>query len=233
MPATFCPRLSEARNLLPLLRSHLVAAASRYPLAGIVAVDLLPIVDDGLFGYELVLDPAPRFFLTLGCNEHGVPALRKTFYGAGAPNSLQLAALDGETVSRSATTVQRIRQRDTTFPDWSTVVESAWAQLAALFPHRPRHHVELDEAPQRILDGALSVAHSHLAAWDPCIRFGGLPNEAQDGFALHDACGNRGELISRQPSIWILRWKAPPDAVYEEWSLTPPAAAAAVGPARA
>ncbi len=45
MSTTFYPRLSEARHLLPLLRSHLIATASRYPLP-VGLVDLLPIVED-------------------------------------------------------------------------------------------------------------------------------------------------------------------------------------------
>ncbi|MGI8895710.1 MAG: hypothetical protein ACR2HE_08685, partial [Casimicrobiaceae bacterium] len=51
-----CPRLSEAKHLLPFLRSHLIAAAPRFPLSAGLTLELLPLVEDGLFGYELVPD---------------------------------------------------------------------------------------------------------------------------------------------------------------------------------
>ena|SRR5204863_6711708 len=63
-PATsrfFCPRLSEATRLLPLIRSHLVAVASECPLG--TALDLVPIAEDGLFGYELVPDGEAHTYL--------------------------------------------------------------------------------------------------------------------------------------------------------------------------
>ena len=100
MSRSFCPRLSEAQHLLPLLRSHLVAAASGYPLPTGLALDLLPIVEDGLFGYELVPDRKTHTYLTIGCNAQGEPVLRKTLYGAGTPNALQLVAANGHILSR-------------------------------------------------------------------------------------------------------------------------------------
>jgi hypothetical protein len=69
---------------------------------------------------------------------------------------------------------------------------------------------------------ALSIAQSHLAPWNPFIQFCGLPNEAQQGFALTGAKGEHGELVFQRPDIWMLRWKAPPQAVYESWSVALP-----------
>jgi hypothetical protein len=46
-----------------------------------------------------------------------------------------------------------------------------------------------------------------------------LPNEAQQGIALTDASSERGELLFQRPDVWMLRWKAPPQAVYESWSV--------------
>lgn len=80
MSESYCPRLSEARQLLPLLRSHLAAAAARHPLPAAVSLDLLPIVEDGLFGYDLVPDRETRPYMMIGCNEDGVPMLRMTAY---------------------------------------------------------------------------------------------------------------------------------------------------------
>ena len=84
MSTTFCPRLSEARHLLPLLRSHLIAAASRYPLATGMALDLLPIVEDGLFGYELVPDRDAHTYVTIGCNATGRAGITQDFCTASA-----------------------------------------------------------------------------------------------------------------------------------------------------
>ena len=53
--------------------------------------------------------------------------------------------------------------------------------------------------------------------------FCGLPGEAELGFALSDANGGHGVLVYQRPDIWMLRWKAPPDAIYESWSVVLPA----------
>ena len=223
---TFCPRLSQARHLLPLLRSHLIAAASRYPLAAGLALDLLPIVEDGLFGYELLPDREAHTYVTLGCNQKGEPVLRKTLYGA--PNTLQLVAVNGHILSRSERAARySTQQRDDRFADWPAAAESAWEHLLSLFPERPRQPVAVREHMHRCLDEALSIAHSHLAHWNPFIQFCGLPNEAQHGFVLTGAKGEHGELVFQRPDIWMLRWKAPPQAVYESWSVVLPDAGAA------
>ena len=86
--ADFYPRLSEARHLLPLLRSHLVAAASRYPLPAGLMLELLPIVEDGLFGYELVPDRNTHTYVTIGCNAQGEPRLRRTSLRRRCPQHL-------------------------------------------------------------------------------------------------------------------------------------------------
>jgi hypothetical protein len=221
--ADMYPRLSEARDLLPLLRSHLIAAASRYPLPAGLALELLPIVEDGLFGYELVPDRNTHTYVTIGCNAQGTPLLRRTWYGVGAPNTLQLVAVNGRKFSRSERASRYSRQqRDSRFSDWPAAAESAWAQLLFLFPERPRQPVAVREHPHRCLDESLSIAYSHLAHWNPVIQFCGLPNEAQHGFALKGAHGEHGNLIFQKPDIWMLRWKAPPQAVYESWSVALP-----------
>jgi hypothetical protein len=205
---------------LPLLRSELVAAASCYPLPAGLALDLLPIVDDGLFGYELVPDRATHTYVTIGRNAQGEPVVRKTLYGAGAPNALKLVAVNGHILSRTERAARYCtQQRDSHFSDWSAAAESAWAQLLILFSERPRQPIAVREHVHRCLDEALSIAHSHLAYWNPHIQFCGLPNEAQLGFALKGANGEHGELVFQRPDIWMLRWKAPPEAVYESWSV--------------
>ena len=220
MSSAFCPRLSEAMHLLPLVRSHLVATASRYPLPTGMGLDLLPIVEDGLFGYELVPDRKTHTYVTIGCDAQRGPIVRTSSYGFGAPDALQLVAVNGHILSRSERAVRySIQQRDSQFADWPAAAESAWAQLVMLFPGRPRQPIILRENMHRCLVGSLSIAHQHLAQWNPFIRFCGLPNEAQQGFTLTGANGERGELIFQRPDIWMLRWKAPPLAVYESWSV--------------
>ena len=54
-----------------------MAAASRYPLAAGLSLDLLPIVEDGLFGYELSPDRDTHTYVTIGCNAQGEPVLRQ------------------------------------------------------------------------------------------------------------------------------------------------------------
>jgi len=211
----FYPRLSEARNLLPLLRSELVAATSRYPLAARLALGLLPIVDDGLFGYELVPDRDTHTYVTIGCNAKGEPMVRKTLYGVGAPNALKLVAVNGYILSRTERAARYCtQQRDSHFSNWSAAAESACAQLLSLFPERPRRPIAVREHLHRCLDKSLEIAHSYLAHWNPFIKFCGVPNEAQQGFALMGNSGEHGELVFQRPDIWMLRWRAPPEAVY-------------------
>jgi hypothetical protein len=193
-----------------------------------LALDLLPIVEDGLFGYELVPNRNMHTYVTIGCNGEGQPMLRKTLYGLGAPNSLQLVAVNGHILSRSERAARySTQQRDFHFSDWPAAAESAWAQLLVLFPERPRRPVAVREHLHRCLDEALSIAHSYLEHWNPFIQFNGLPNEAQHGFRLTGVKGEHGELVFQRPDIWMLRWKAPPQAVYESWSVVLPDADAA------
>jgi hypothetical protein len=100
-------------------------------------------------------------------------------------NALQLVAVNGHILSRSERGSRYdTQQRDSHFPDWPAAAESAWAQLLVLFQARPRQPIAVRENVHRYLDEALSIAHSHLAHWNPFIQFFGLPNEAQQGFAL-------------------------------------------------
>jgi hypothetical protein len=220
---TLCPRLSEARHLLPLLRGYLIAAASDYPLPIGMAVELVPIVDNGLFGYELVPDRRTHTYVTVGCDAMGDPVLRKTFYGHDAGNALRLVTVDGRVAPRQDRTERHsTKERDMHVADWAAAAESAWAQLLALFPERPRQPVIVRDHELRCLDEALSIAHSHLSHWNPFIQFEGVPNEAHLGFALRGYGAERGELVFQRPDIWMLRWKAPRQAIYESWSVVLP-----------
>ena len=233
MQTPFWPRLSDAKTLLPDLRAHLAGAAPRYSLPGNISIDLLPIVEDGLFGYELVPDRNTHTYFTIGCCETGEAILRRTMC-ADAPSALRLAAVDGKSVSRRNFALQPpTRQRDFRFAEISDAVEAGLSQLVTQFPERPRQPIALQVNVHRYLDEALAIAHAHLSDWDPFIRFVGLPNEAQYGFALTGDNGEYGELVSRRPDMWVLRWKSPEGAIYEEWALLLPDLEAGSGFARA
>jgi len=182
----------------------------------------VPIVEDGLFGYELIPDRETHTYPILGCNAEGEPVLRRTSYNVGAPDALQLVAVNGRVLSRSERAARYTAQRhESLFPDWLAAAEAAWEQLLILFPDLPRRTPIVRESVHRSFDKALSVAHSHLLHWDPFIQFFGLPDEAQMGFELTGSGGEHGELIFQQPDNWTLRWSAPPEVVHERWSMAP------------
>lgn len=212
---SYCPRLSEAEHLLPLLRGYLVGAAPD-PVA--TPLDLVPIVEDGLFGYELIPDRDMHVYPIIGRNAQGEPVLRKNSY-AGTPSALHLVAVDGALNFHSRRAVRSsIQRRDTVYPNWLAAAESAWAHLLAVCSDLPRQTPILRENTHRWLDRALAVAHAQLEAWDPFIEFLGLPNEAQLGFVLSGTDGEHGTLIFQQPDTWSLRWNAPRVAVHQSWS---------------
>ena len=218
-----CPRLSEAKVFLPGLRRDLLVGASRFPIHANPTLDLLPISEGGLFGYELLPDGDARAYLIIGRDAQGEPTLRKTVYAGGASSGLQLATIDGRAVSRRVDRGSvNTRTSEVKFVDWPMAVESTWRQFLALFPQGPCRPIAIPQGPHRCLDEALSIAYSHLAIWDPFIMFCGLPNEAQQGFALFREPGEHGELVFQRPDIWMLRWRAPPHAVYESWSIALP-----------
>jgi len=210
-------------RLLPLLRQHVVAASSRHSLPTGVSIELMPIVEDGLFGFEFVPARHANTYVIVGCNAQGVPMLRKTVYDVDARNALQLVVVDGHTLSRPERKMLfKPQHRDLHFDDWPAAAEAAWAELEMLFPTRRGQSVALYQNRERSLEEALSIAHAHLSRWDPSIHFFGLPSEAEQGFALKGANGDHGVLVFQRPDIWMLRWKAPPDAVYESWSVVLP-----------
>jgi len=222
MPKSFYPRLSEAKALFPLLRAHLVAAASHHSLPANLALDLLPIVEEGVFGYEILPNRETRTYLTIGRDDQGEPLLRKSTYCAEVASALRLATVNGRIfVPGDLDAREHIDRCDATFPDWASATEAAWAELLALFPDGPRHSVEVHDDLHRCLDEALAIAQSHLALPDPCIDFCGVPDEALYGFALTGAPGERGHLALQPQGWWILRWESPAKAVYSRWAASP------------
>ncbi len=183
MQSAYSPRLSEAKTLLPLLRAQLIAAAPRYSLPANISLDLLPIVEDGLFGYELVPDRNTHTYFTVGLDETGEAVLRGSLCYVGAPSTLRIAALNGESVAcRNFSPQNCPPKRDSIFAEMSDAVDSALSQLLALFPERPRKAAEFQVNLHRYLDEALATAHACLSQWNPFIEFVRLPDEAQYGF---------------------------------------------------
>lgn len=211
------PRLSEAQRFLPLLRGYLLSAAARRPLA--TTFDVVPIVEDELFGYELVPDRKTQSYLIIGCNSQGTPVLRTTSYSMGSPAPMRLVSIGGGLVSRSGRTVRNhARGDDDQFTDWLAAAEAAWARLLIDFPDRPQRR-PVQCADRYCFEQALAIAHMHLARWDPLIEFFGLPKGAQLGFVLGGSSGEWGQLSFSEPNMWTLRWNASSKTVREAWSV--------------
>ena len=221
MVEAYCPRISEAGELLPLVRTHIFGAASRNPRAASHLLDLIPILDEGLFGCELIAAGEIDTCLTLGCKVNRRPVVREVRYHVPQTN-LRLATSDGRTLGRRDRKARfRVRTRDREFADWSSAAAFALKTIAALFPDQTPSAPLLVPGPLRSLEFALSIANARLAHWDPFIHFYGLPNEAQLGFGLDGAGDGRGQLAFSQPDAWTLRWRSANGAIDENWSLLP------------
>lgn len=188
-----------------MIGHHLDGATFEHPYCA--TLELWPIVEDELFGYELVPDRETRTYVIIGSNALGKPALRTVSYGTGSSSrrarnvQLATAATQGQRLCRLDKR-RKIRLRS------NTLFVSA---------RLPEHSVA--SRPHRHLEDALALAYSHLARWDPLIEFFGLPNEAQLGFPLLDSNGKQGELIFAEPDTWLLHWHVAPDVVIELWSI--------------
>jgi hypothetical protein len=225
MSNVFRPRISQARELFPIVRAHLVASAALHSLPAGLSLDLLPIVEDGLAGYEILPNRATQTYLTIGWDRRGRSLVRESSYRDGRPATLRVAAVDGQARPAAAMALRRLRQRDTVFSDWPSAAEAVWSELSRQFPHEPRHTIELHDLRQEELDEALATAYRHLAERDPQIDpqidFCGVPDEAQYGFALTDPKGGRGYLVARHPETWSLWFESPAGSVREEWPMLP------------
>jgi hypothetical protein len=223
MAESWYPRISEAMHFLPMLRMLLVRTVAHRLLPSPPMLELWPLVEDGLFGYEFNADRQPRTYVVIGRTKQGTPVVRTSLYRADAPSALRLATRNGIALPPLQARRGIAQQRETCFDNWHAAAVAAWMATGDAFPGEPRQRVKLETATQRSLESALSIAYSHVAKWDPFIHFCGLPQEAQRGFVLSGATRCEvGELIFQRPDIWMLRWKAPPEAVYESWSVVIP-----------
>jgi hypothetical protein len=201
MPESRCPRLSQAMLLLPLLRAQLGGAASGYLLPAGLAIDLLPIVEDGVFGYELLPNRDTHTYLTFGADANDAPIVRRNLYCTSAPSALRMATIGGRPLLQHELDAwDDIEQRDTRYSDWPSAAAAAWAELDRLFADRPRHTIEIHDAAHAAFDHTLGIARSRLCGADPSIEFCGLPEEAQYGFVLkgpHGRTRQSGASIAR------------------------------------
>lgn len=222
MPEDRCPRLSQAMLLLPLLRVQLGDVASRYSLSAGLEIELLPIVEDGVFGYELLPNHDTHTYLTLGADADGVPVVRSNLYCTSAPSALRLATVSGRALMQHELDAwEEIEQRDARYPDWPSAAAAVWAELARLFADTPRYTITIQDAGQAALDGALGIARSRLRGCDPSIEFCGIPDEAQYGYVLKDVRGGHGNLVLRSRGSWELHWTARTSRIDEQWRATP------------
>ena len=222
MPEERCPRLSHAMLLLPLLRAQLGRAASRHSLPAGLEIDLLPIVEDGLFGYELLPNHDTHTYLTLGADGNDKPVVRSNLYCASAPSALRLATVSGRALMpHEIEAWDEIEQRDVRHPDWPSAAAAVWAELAGLFADVPRYAITVQDAGCAAFDQTLAIARSRLRGSDPSIEFCGIPDEAQYGYVLKDARGGHGNLVLRSRGSWELHWTTRGSHIDEQWRATP------------
>ena len=155
MTDAFRPRLSVANRILPLLRERIVDRSMAHPLPKGLSIGLVPIVEEGLFGFELETDRETHTYLIIGCNAHGAPVIRETMYDTQAPRALQLVATHGQRLSRPDREARFHAQRhDSQFNDWPDAVEALWNRLSMLFPGHPRQRVAIPDAQKPIARGS-------------------------------------------------------------------------------
>jgi len=223
MPQALYPLLSQAAALLPVVRENLVEAAVHCSVPLGFSLDMVPILEEELLGYELIPVGVAETCLTLGCKPDGEPVLRKECLANILPGELKLVTVDGQTIARASRELpSRSGRRDLRFPDWSSAAKFACTELETLFPGAPRRPPLLNLGPNASLERALLAAATRLAQWSPIIHFCGLPNEEQLGYALYGADGGRGELVFRHPGQWWLHWKSACEVVRETWSVIAP-----------
>jgi hypothetical protein len=222
MPGDRCPRLSQAMLLLPLLRAQLGGVASRYSLPAGIEIQLLPIVEGGLVGYEVLPNRDTHTYMTFGADGDDEPVVRSNLYCASAPSALRLATVSGRTLLQHELDAwDDIEQRDVRYPDWPSAAAAVWAELARLFADTPRYAIAIQDAEHAAFDDALGIARSRLRGSDPSIEFCGIPDEAQYGFVLKDVRGGHGNLVLRSRGSWEVHWTTRTSHIDEQWRATP------------
>ena len=183
------PRASSCGCGLPVIRYR---PGSR--------IDLLPIVEDGLVGYEFLpeLGNDRRTSRSVATSAASRCCARAPYRARGAAASFGSASVDGRTLLPEERARRRASLPPSAIPSCPigrSAAEAAWTELAALFPEQPRQGIEVHDAPHAVPrrgDG------DRLRAPGRCrIRasiFAACPDEAHYGFALKHADGGRGQL---------------------------------------
>ena len=219
MEVALWPRLSVATAVLPRIRHDLVAHADTLDGRKGREITLCAIVEDGLFGYELVPSVMTLPFLIMGCGEDGIPRLRRTLFDPTRDSGLRLAALHGRAIRGTRPRrPNRPREDESLYADWPTAAAYAWKDLSGAVSGDPRTW-DASMAECRSLENALAIASLHLAEWDPGIDFCGLSNQAELGLPLRGIAGESGTLTRKRPDIWVLNWVAEQTVVAREWSI--------------
>jgi hypothetical protein len=131
-----------------VVREHISQAAAHCSLPLGFSLDMVPILEEELLGYELVPAGLVETCLTLGCKPDGEPVLRKECLANAPPGALQLAAMDGRTVARAARALpSRSGRQDMRFPDWPSAARFACAELEHFSPGAPRRPPLLTRTP--------------------------------------------------------------------------------------
>jgi hypothetical protein len=220
MPQVLYPLVSQAAAILPVVRGHIVEAAGKCNLPIGFSLDMVPILEEDLFGYELTPLGAAETCLTLGCKSDGEPVLRKECLTPPPLDAPRLASVNGRPVHQGPKRMgSRSGRRDFRFSDWASAAKFACDELESLFPGAPRRPPMLNLGPNASLERALLAVAIRLAQWNPFIHFCGLPNEEQLGYALSGTDGGRGELMFRHPDRWTLHWKSTREVVHEAWTV--------------
>ena len=121
------------------MRGHLVEAAACCSLPAGFSLDMVPILEEDLFGYELTPTDVAETCLTLGCKSDGEPVLRKESLASAVPAALRLATVDGRTIAPGLRApLSRTGRREIRFPDWGSAARVACDELETLFPGAPR-----------------------------------------------------------------------------------------------
>jgi len=165
MSRSFNPRLSEAIHLLPALRAQLSGAASHRSLPINLALDLLPIVEDGLFRVRVraesqgvhVPDDRPRRNAGNRCCAGACIARRRRARSDSPPST---AAFLPNTSSMLGTTSS---SRTRAFRTGRRQRKPLWAALEELFADFPRRPVVIHDGLHQVLDAALAAARTRLA----------------------------------------------------------------------
>ena len=75
MPRPLFPHHSQAARILPAVRRHFAEAAGRCSLPLGFSLDMVPILEEELLGYELIPVGDAETCLTLGCKRDGEPVM--------------------------------------------------------------------------------------------------------------------------------------------------------------